>query len=198
MEEELVNMMNIGVIIEKNNLGQISLSKISNSGNQKLRLVGCVLEVEEEAEALNLILERKVNLEKKIIFENTYREKIPTCSEIQGEITILEEKPGYLKLNVNLEEDGWIFWSQTWYPGWRGKINGKWVDVQRANYLFQAVYSPAGNHKVEFLYRPDSYAWGAGMSAAGIAAVVGGLVRTRKKKNGQNFCLIPEALRRKD
>ncbi len=147
-----------------------------------MRLVGCALEVEEEAEALNLILEGKVNLEQKIIFENTYREAIPTCNKIQGEIAILEEKPGYLKINVNLEEDGWIFWSQAWYPGWRGKINGKWVDVQRANYLFQAVYSPAGNHKVEFLYRPISYAWGAGISAAGVAAVTGGLVGTRKKK----------------
>lgn len=179
---QLINMMNVGTIIEKNRLGQISLSATSNSGNHKLRLVGCALEVEEEAEILNLILEGKVNLENLIIFENTYTEAIPNCNKIKGEITILEEKPGYLKLNVNLEENGWILWSQTWYPGWRGKLNGKWVDVQRANYLFQAIYSPAGNHEVEFLYRPVSYVWGAGISAAGVAAVTGGLVRTRKKK----------------
>lgn len=180
--EQLIDMMNIGAIIEENELGQISLRTTSYSGNQKLRLVGCALEVEEEAEALNLILEGKVNLEQKIIFENNYREAISPCSKIQGEIKILEEKPGYLKLNVNLEENGWIFWSQTWYPGWRGKVNGKWVDVQRANYLFQAVYSPAGSNEVEFVFWPESYAWGAGISATGVAVVAGGLIGTRKKK----------------
>jgi uncharacterized membrane protein YfhO len=131
---------------------------------------------------LNLILEGKVNLEQKIIFDTTYQETNSFCNQIQGELNILEEKPGYLKLNANLEEDSWIFWSQAWYPGWRGEIDGERTDVQRANYLFQAVYSPAGNHEVEFLYRPGSYIWGASISAVGVAVVTGGLIRTRKKK----------------
>jgi cadmium resistance protein CadD (predicted permease) len=181
--EQLIKLMNIGVIIEKDSLGQISHTYTSsNSIDNKLRLVGCALAVEEDAEALNLILEGKVNLEQKIIFDATYRETNSFCNQIKGELTILEEKPGYLKLNANLEEDSWIFWSQAWYPGWRGEIDGERTDVQRANYLFQAVYSPAGNHEVEFLYRPGSYIWGASISAVGVAVVTGGLIRTRKKK----------------
>jgi len=181
--EQLMKLMNVGEIIERDGSGQISIIQVANSGDNNLRLVGCALEVEGEAEALNLILEGKVNLDQKIIFDSTYQGVISSCNQIQGEIDILEEKPGYLKLNANLEEDSWIFWSQAWYPGWRGEIDGKQADVQRANYLFQAIYSSKGKHEVEFLYRPDSYIWGAGISAVGVAGITGGLIRTRKKKN---------------
>jgi len=181
--EQLMKLMNVGEIIERDGSGQISIIQVANSGDNNLRLVGCALEVEGEAEALNLILEGKVNLDQKIIFDSTYQGAISSCNQIQGEIDILEEKPGYLKLNANLEEDSWIFWSQAWYPGWRGEIDGKQADVQRANYLFQAIYSSKGKHEVEFLYRPDSYIWGAGISAVGVAGITGGLIRTRKKKN---------------
>ncbi len=182
--EQLIKLMNIGVIIEKDNIGQISFNSTpSSSGDNKLWLVGCALAVEEDAEILNLILEGKVNLEQKIIFNNTYQETISSCNQIQGEITILEERPGYLKLNTNLIEGSWIFWSQLWYPGWHGEIDGEWTDVQRANYLFQAVYSPAGNHEVAFLYRPASYIWGASISAVGVAVTTGGLIRTKRKKS---------------
>lgn len=181
--EQLMKLMNVGEIIERDGSGQISIIQVANSGDNNLRLVGCALEVEGEAEALNLILEGKVNLDQKIIFDSTYQGAISSCNQIQGEIDILEEKPGYLKLNANLEEDSWIFWSQAWYPGWRGEIDGKQTNVQRANYLFQAIYSSKGKHEVEFLYRPDSYIWGAGISAVGVAGIAGGLIRTRKKKN---------------
>ncbi len=180
--EQLLKLMNVGTIIERDSSGKISHKFTSNSEDRKLWLVGCALAVAEDDEALNLIIEGKVNLEQKIIFENSYQGTIFPCNKTKGAITILEEKPGYLKLNVNLEEGSWIFWSQVWYPGWRGEIDGKRVDVQQANYLFQAVYSSAGNHEVEFSYRPDSYIWGAGFSAVGVAAVTGGLIRTRKKK----------------
>jgi hypothetical protein len=181
--EQLMKLMNVGEIIERDGSGQISIIQVANSGDNNLRLVGCALEVEGEAEALNLILEGKVNLDQKIIFDSAYQGEISSCNQIQGKIDILEEKPGYLKLNANLEEDSWIFWSQAWYPGWRGEIDGKQADVQRANYLFQAIYSSKGKHEVEFLYRPDSYIWGAGISAVGVAGIAGGLIRTRKKKN---------------
>jgi hypothetical protein len=180
--EQLLKLMNVGAIRDKGNLGQISLTSLSETGENKLRLVGCALTVEDETEALILILDGKVNLGQKIIFENNYQEENSSCNQVQGGITILEEKPGYLKLNVNLEKGSWIFWSQVWYPGWHGRIDGKQTDVQRANYLFQALYSPAGNHEVEFLYRPDSYFWGAGITAVGVAVMAGGLMKTRKKK----------------
>jgi uncharacterized membrane protein YfhO len=178
-----LKLMNVGAIIDNDSLGQISLTSLSETGENKLRLIGCALTVEDENEALILILDGKVNLDKKIIFENNYQEKNSSCNQVQGGIAILEEKPGYLKLNVNIENGSWIFWSQVWYPGWSGRIDGKQTDVQRANYLFQALYSPAGNHEVEFLYRPDSYFWGAGITAVGIAAMAGGLMRTRKEKH---------------
>lgn len=180
--EQLFKLMNVGSIIEKDNLDQISLTSLSKSGENKLRFVGCALTVEDETEALNLILDGKVNLGQIVIIENNNQREFSPCNQVQGVINILEEKPGYLRLNVNLEKGSWIFWSQAWYPGWRGEIDGKRGVVQRANYLFQAVYSPAGNHEVEFLYRPDSFIWGASISAVGVVAVAGGLIRTRKKK----------------
>jgi hypothetical protein len=179
---QIIEIMNIGRIIKRDNKGTISVFDIPDSGEKYLRLIGCALIAENGLEALDLVLDDKINLYHKIILETNRlaRSSVP-CDQIQGEVKILEQSPGYLKLSVDLKQDSWIFWSQTWYPGWKGRIDGKEVDVERANYLFQTIFTEKGNHVVEFLYKPDSFFWGVGFSLAGLAILTGGLVGEKKK-----------------
>jgi hypothetical protein len=179
---QIIEIMNIGRIIKRDNKGSISVFNIPDSGEKYLRLIGCALIAENGLEALDLVLDDKINLSHKIVLETNRvtRSSVP-CDQIQGEVKILKQSPGYLKLSVDQKQDSWIFWSQTWYPGWKGRIDGKAVDIERANYLFQTIFSEKGNHVVEFLYIPDSFFWGVGFSLAGLVILTGGLVWEKKK-----------------
>jgi hypothetical protein len=69
--------------------------------------------------------------------------------------------------------------SDVYYPGWVATVDGAPVPIHRADYAFRAVSVPAGEHLVEFRYRPASVRYGAWASAAGVL-LVGGLFRKRR------------------
>lgn len=56
--------------------------------------------------------------------------------------------------------------TQVFYPGWKATIDGKTTKIFRTNYAFQSVLVPAGDHRVEFTYSPDSYRIGKYISGA--------------------------------
>ncbi len=155
---------------------------IPDAGDKNLHLIGCAMIAKNGQEALDLIINGKINLSQTVVLETNRvtRSSVP-CDQIQGEVKILKQSPGYLKLSVDQKQDSWIFWSQTWYPGWKGRIDGKAVDIERANYLFQTIFTEKGNHVVEFLYRPGSFFWGGGFSLVGLATLIGGLWWEKKK-----------------
>ena len=42
----------------------------------------------------------------------------------------------------------WMFYSDTWHPGWQGRIDGRPVPVYRAQLGYKAVAVPPGGHRV--------------------------------------------------
>lgn len=57
--------------------------------------------------------------------------------------------------------DGYLVFSDAYYPGWRVSVDGKRTPILKANNLFSAVFLKAGKHKVEKFYRPNSLIIGA-------------------------------------
>lgn len=47
--------------------------------------------------------------------------------------------------------------SQTWYPCWHAYLDSKPVPILHANYAFQAIEFPAGEHKVTLIYEDQQY-----------------------------------------
>jgi hypothetical protein len=48
--------------------------------------------------------------------------------------------------------------SEVHYPsGWTATLDGKPVDVQRSDYVLRAVVIPAGKHRLEMSYQPETY-----------------------------------------
>jgi len=64
--------------------------------------------------------------------------------------------------------------TDAYYPGWRALVDGLETPIYRADLLFRAVYLPAGQHRVEFIYDPLSFKLGAAISLAALLGLVGG------------------------
>jgi hypothetical protein len=63
---------------------------------------------------------------------------------------------------------GFLVTSDTNYPGWRARVDGRHAHIFKTDYLLRGVMIPAGHHLVSFRFRPDSFFIGASISAISV------------------------------
>ncbi|HID65071.1 MAG TPA: hypothetical protein EYP49_20320, partial [Anaerolineae bacterium] len=86
-----------------------------------------------------------------------------------------EYSPNAVKVEVSLNQDGYLVLSDTYYPGWRAYVDGEEKEILRANYAFRAVPLESGQHTVLFKYDPLSFKMGLAISLAAWGVIVLGL-----------------------
>jgi len=78
------------------------------------------------------------------------------ASMTRGTAEVTRQEPNRLEVKTESVSPGILVLSENHYPGWRASVDGKSVEVIRVNYNLRGVAVPAGNHVVEFVYRPKS------------------------------------------
>ena len=66
--------------------------------------------------------------------------------------------------------------SEVWYPGWRASVDGREVDVLRANYATLGIAVPAGARHVEVMFDPASIRIGVVGTSVGVVLMAAALV----------------------
>jgi hypothetical protein len=77
----------------------------------------------------------------------------------------LTSHPYAASVTVSNQCDGYLVFSEPYYPGWRVYVDGKLTPILRANYAFSAIFLPTGEHEITRIYRPNSLLLGAFSSA---------------------------------
>jgi hypothetical protein len=72
---------------------------------------------------------------------------------------LTEFTPNQIKFEVYTDRPALFVISESWYPpGWKIFIDEKEVsEVYKTNHSMQSVVVPAGNHKIELKFEPDSF-----------------------------------------
>jgi len=65
-------------------------------------------------------------------------------------------RDGFLELDVNIDQGRWLIFSESNLPGWRATIEGEDTEIFTANYIYQGMYIPSGQHKVIIKFSMDS------------------------------------------
>jgi hypothetical protein len=89
---------------------------------------------------------------------------------------VTQYRDGEFIVQAEMNAPGFLVVSEVTYPSWRAYVDGEETRIYRANYLFRAVYLPAGTHEVRFVYIPTGFWIGVAVNLvtlAGIAAVLG-------------------------
>ena len=107
------------------------------------------------------------------------------CSDARGltKITQLESSANTISLEVMTVQAAWLVLADTWFPGWQVYLDGQRTEIYRADYLFRALEIPAGDHLVEFHYRPPSFIVGGLIS--GISLIILFYAGYRLRMNGR-------------
>ena len=61
-----------------------------------------------------------------------------------------------VRIEVNCLSDGFIVLSDSYYPGWKAEIDGRFSEIYRAYGFLRAVFIEKGEHTIVFKYRPSS------------------------------------------
>ncbi|MBI2953874.1 MAG: YfhO family protein [Chloroflexi bacterium] len=99
---------------------------------------------------------------------------LPQTAPPDTMVTIVQRQAGRMDLKTSSAENGLLVLSETFYPGWQAFVDGRPVEVLRANYLLQAVPLEKGARSVEFVYAPAGLKTGLIVSllSAALAIVV--------------------------
>jgi len=97
----------------------------------------------------------------------------------------LQDAPNRVTIHAILDTPGYLVLADTWYPGWQATVDGEPAEILRANYAFRVVGLEAGEHVVEFVYRPRAVMAGMMLSVASLVCwLVGWLVSWLSKRVG--------------
>lgn len=70
----------------------------------------------------------------------------------ESEVFNLRVRNDSVKFSTEFSKDHWVVVSTSHYPGWKAYIDGKEAPIRYANYAYQGILVPAGEHKVELRY----------------------------------------------
>jgi hypothetical protein len=87
-------------------------------------------------------------------------------------VAIVKYEPQRVELKAALDRPGLVILADTYYPGWRLRIDGKPAPILRANRLMRGAVVPAGEHTLVYTYQPASFWIGAMISMAGLIVLL--------------------------
>lgn len=78
-------------------------------------------------------------------------------------------------------DGGYLVVLDSFADGWTATVDGIAAPIARANGLFRGVRLPAGQHRVEFFYRPQALRWGIGATVAATVVMLVLLASPRRR-----------------
>jgi hypothetical protein len=156
---------------------------------QLAMLVNDFVVSKDEAETLEKT--KEVDLKKIIVLEETPEQKISNNNDTKNntpetadQVSAIDTKPGFWKFAVKTSQDAFLFLSQSNYPGWTAKIDGTPTKIYQADYLFQAVYVPAGEHTITFEFSSRPLIIGSILTIIGLSLVFAAIISyLRQRRN---------------
>jgi hypothetical protein len=78
-----------------------------------------------------------------------------------------------LSFSSRNSKEGLAVFSDIYYSkGWKAYVDGKETPIVKANYVLRAIKLPAGSHKIEFHFRPESFYGSRKIALAGSILIV--------------------------
>ncbi len=95
-------------------------------------------------------------------FEKTIQQPAPDSTAF---IKLVKYTNDAIEYNTNAATPQIAVLSEVYYPyGWNAYVDGKKTDYLKANYFLRGIAVPAGNHKIEFKFEPETYFTGRTIS----------------------------------
>jgi hypothetical protein len=117
----------------------------------------------------------KLNTKEQAVMQDKFKNDIKVVGSYSGEGTIklLSYKPNDLVYESDSKEEQFAVFSEIYYPkGWNAYVDGTVMPHVAVNYVLRGMPVPAGKHKIEFKFEPQTYKTGNRIAMAGSLLVL--------------------------
>lgn len=97
-------------------------------------------------------------------------------------VLITEYRNNSVKLQAVAQNNGWVFMSDTYYPGWCCYVDGRKEEIRKVDNLFRTVFIEKGRHDIKFIFKPLSFRIGLAISFITFIICLGYLLICRRNK----------------
>jgi hypothetical protein len=130
--------------------------------------------IKDEKKILDRLDDLNFDLRNSVVIEKDLPPQFTNTKSVDNStVDIIEYNPDSVVLQANMESDGFLILTDTFYPGWRAFIDDKETDIYEADYFLRAVYLEKGPHSVVFKYVPATFWFGLYLSLATAAVIIG-------------------------
>ncbi len=91
---------------------------------------------------------------------------------LEYDLKISDYRANKIEISVESSTDALLFLSDSYFSGWKARVDGSETNIFRANYALRAIKVPKGEHAVVFSYEPDSFKLGSTVSSIAIGSAV--------------------------
>ncbi|MFN2198047.1 MAG: YfhO family protein [Anaerolineales bacterium] len=158
---KFLNLSNVSAVVNKDETSTSETRISIIQPGQEVRWFSCASSIPEANKLLAAMKAQPDLLFSILYLEQSSSETTGGClNQSVAEIGWQQNTSHSKRIQVGSSTPGWLMISESWYPGWHAKVDGRSVELIRADYIFQAVPVPAGEHIVEVYYSPNSFKLG--------------------------------------
>ncbi|RVU01874.1 hypothetical protein EOD41_07920 [Mucilaginibacter limnophilus] len=188
INHDVLDMLNVKYVISTDEKGQ---ARMQNNGTACgnawfVQSVKFAKNADEEMQAIS-----SFDPKNEAIVDQRYKNFITekgVAPAAGGSIKLVSYNPEHMVYESGSTASQIAVFSEIYYDkGWKMLIDGEEKPYFRADYLLRAAQIPVGNHKIEFIFHPNSYYAGEKISLAGsilLVLALGGAAYVENRKKG--------------
>ncbi len=174
--KNILSMIGVDTIIKLSPSVPSSVYKAQIPSKGIVQWYGCRLFVNQDQALNNLLLLEEVSPDSRclILEEGSLSKDNINSSSIKPEYLEYQYlNPDLLLIKYSAAEPGWIVVRQNDYSGWQATLdNERNIPINKADFLFQGLYVPAGEHEIVLQFKPVSLRLGILGSVTGILLLI--------------------------
>lgn len=133
-------------------------------------LVGKYRVIKNDKQILKTLFSKDFDLRQEIVLENN-----PGINMTEGSVgrtQIISYNPNNMEISVDSKNNALLFLTDNYAQGWKATIDGKNVQILRADYTFRAIPVEKGKHTIRFSYDPWSFRLGVYLAMIGLIGML--------------------------
>jgi len=158
INEDVLDMFNVRYVIRQNQQNGAEQIQRRSTAAGNAWFVDKVTFVKDNAQEMHAI--SSFDPSKEAFVHEEFKGKLTPARlghAANAEIKLVSYHPDTLKYESTSPNDAFAVFSEVYYEkGWKAYIDGNEVPIIRADYILRALQIPGGNHKIEFIFAPES------------------------------------------
>lgn len=159
-ESKIIDLLGVKYVLSLNDISSPKLKKVFQEGKThiyentksmpRVYFITDLYNRNSQKEVIEFIFENSEFKEKAVI-ETEENDKIDLLSKwSDGKAEIVNYSENKVTIKTKNSGDGFLVLTDSFYPTWKAKVDGRETKIYRTNYNFRGIIVPKGEHNIEF------------------------------------------------